>query len=124
MQEKIFKLFLIISVFFMIVSIFPNKVFSSWVDDAKSFLGAADKTVNLNGDKLESASNDIYNLLSSIGMIIAVVVGIILGITYMLVAAEEKAKVKESLIPYVIGCIVIFGAFGIWKLLINIFKVL
>ena len=123
MQNKVLKMIAIISVF-LIVSIFPITTFSTWVDDARNFLEAADETAKLNGDKLESASNDIYNLLSSIGMIIAVVVGIILGITYMLVAAEEKAKVKESLIPYVIGCIVIFGAFGIWKLLINIFKVL
>ena len=121
MQNKVLKMIAIISVF-LIVSIFPITTFSTWVDDARNFLEAADETAKLNGDKLESASNDIYNLLSSIGMIIAVVVGIILGITYMIAGSEEKAKVKESLMPYIIGCIVIFGAFGIWKLVISTFK--
>ena len=121
MQNKVLKMIAIISVF-LIVSIFPITTFSTWVDDARNFLEAADETAKLNGDKLESASNDIYNLLSSIGMIIAVVVGIILGITYMIAGSEEKAKVKESLMPYIIGCIVIFGDFGIWKLVISTFK--
>ena len=35
-------------------------------------------------------------------------------------SVEQKAKVKDSLVPYIVGCIVIFGAFGIWKLVIQI----
>ena len=34
----------------------------------------------------------------------------------MIGSIEEKAQVKESLIPFVIGCVVVFGAFGIWKM--------
>ena len=33
---------------------------------------------------------------------------------------EGKAKIKEALVPYIIGCIVVFGAFFIWKTLVNI----
>ena len=40
----------------------------------------------------------------------------------MISSVEEQAKIKELLVPYVAGCIVIFGAFGIWKLAVNIFK--
>ena len=54
-------------------------------------------------------------------MIIAVVVGIVLGIKYMIAGADEKAEVKETLLPYIIGCVVTFGAFGIWRILINTF---
>lgn len=42
-------------------------------------------------------------------------VGTIIGIQFMVASAEDKAKVKEALVPYVIGCAVIFGAFSIWK---------
>ena len=38
----------------------------------------------------------------------------------MLGSMEEKAQIKEALIPFVIGCIVAFGAFGIWKIFITI----
>lgn len=119
MQSKILKLIAIISVF-IIVSVVPVKVFSSWVDDADNFLESAGNSITVDKDQLTSASDEIYNTLTSIGMIVAVIVGMILGITYMMTGAVDKAKVKESIMPYLLGCIVIFGAFGIWKLVINV----
>ena len=119
MQSKILKLIAIMSVF-IIVSVFPVKVFSSWVDDADNFLESAGNSITVDKDQLTSASDEIYNTLTSIGMIVAVIVGMILGITYMMTGAVDKAKVKESIMPYLLGCIVIFGAFGIWKLVINV----
>lgn len=50
------------------------------------------------------------------------IVGIIIGIQFMVASAEDKAKVKEALVPYVIGCIVIFGAFTIWSTVVNIMQ--
>ena len=37
-------------------------------------------------------------------------------------SVEQKAKVKDSLVPYIAGCIVIFGAFGIWKLVLTLLE--
>lgn len=48
------------------------------------------------------------------------VVGIIIGIQFMVASAEDKAKVKETLVPYIVGCIVIFGAFTIWSIAVNL----
>lgn len=48
------------------------------------------------------------------------IVGIIIGIQFMVASAEDKAKVKEALVPYVVGCIVIFGAFTIWSIAVNL----
>lgn len=103
MQSKILKLIAIISVF-IIVSVFPVKVFSSWVDDADNFLESAGNSITVDKDQLTSASDEIYNTLTSIGMIVAVIVGMILGITYMMTGAVDKAKVKESIMPYLLGC--------------------
>lgn len=134
MQIKILRLISIISIFIVIVSIFPNIVFAddtgrvfssgdSWASYADDFLKASEgKDIGINKDKLNEASSDIYNTLTSLGMIISVIVGLILGITYMMASAEDKAKVKESLIPYIVGCTVIFGAFGIWKIVVNTFN--
>ena len=124
MQGKILKIFKIIVLFIILINIFPIKVLSSdWVGDADNFLQASKRdegaTLAIDQEKLHDASNGIYNMLSSVGMIISVVVGIILGIIYMMSSATDKANVKESLIPYLIGSFVIFGAFGIWKILIN-----
>ena len=59
---------------------------------------------------------------SDLGIIIAILVGMFLGIKYMMGSIEEKAELKETLIAYVVGCIVIFGAFGIWKLVAELFS--
>ena len=45
------------------------------------------------------------------------IVGVVLGIQFITGSVEAKSKVKESLIPYFTGCVVIFGAFGILNLL-------
>jgi hypothetical protein len=66
--------------------------------------------------------DDIYSILFPLGVVATVMVGGFLGIKFMLASAEDKAKVKESMVPYVIGCIVIYGAFGIWKICIQIFS--
>ena len=44
----------------------------------------------------------------------------IIGIQFMMALVEEKAKIKEALMPYFVGCMVVFGAFGLWKLAITI----
>jgi hypothetical protein len=68
--------------------------------------------------------NDLYNVVFPLGVVTTVIVGVVLGIKFMAASAEDKAKVKESMIPYVVGCVVIYGAFGIWKLCIQIFSAL
>ena len=42
-----------------------------------------------------------------------------MGIKFIIGSLEEKAEIKAMLIPYVVGCIVVFGAFGIWKLVME-----
>ena len=76
----------------------------------------------INTEQFKGEISEIYNLLFSLGIVLSVAIGAILGIKYMFGSIEEQAKIKETLIPYVIGCLVIFGAFGIWRLAINIFS--
>ena len=89
------------------------------INDAKNFIQAGkDQDSKIDSENLKKASDTLYNILLSIAIVIAVVVGMYLGVKFMMSSAEDKAKVKESLIPYIAGCVVIFGAFIIWKLAI------
>lgn len=88
-----------------------------FIEDAKP---DSHKTITEIG--LQNISSDIYNLLLIVGIAIAAIVGVVLGIQFMTGSVETKSKVKESLLPYFAGCIVIFGAFGIWKLVITILQ--
>ena len=92
------------------------------INEANSFIEIGKNNGNpIDGSNLKKASDTLYNILLAIGILLAVVVGMYLGIKFMLASAEDKAKVKESLVPYIAGCIVIFGAFIIWKLTIILF---
>ena len=74
----------------------------------------------INTTGLNNFSDTLYNTLLLIGMVIAVIIGTIIGIKFMISSVEEKAKLKEILIVYVIGCIVLVGAFSIWKIIVVI----
>ena len=96
-----------------------DKVFS----DGDAFIKDGEKqTSPINKGNLQKISDTIYNVLLSVAVVIAVIVGAILGVQFMWGSMEEQAKIKESLMPFVIGCIIVFGAFGIWKLATIIFQ--
>ncbi len=62
----------------------------------------------------------IINVITNIGMVVAVAVLVILGIKYMMGSAEEKAEYKKTLIPYFIGALLIFSAAAIVKVIASI----
>lgn len=91
------------------------------ITDSNNFIskGSNDR---IKEESIQDFSKTLYNILITIATVVSVIIGGILGIKIMLASAEEKAQVKELLVPYVIGCVVVFGAFGIWKLVVNILQ--
>lgn len=137
MKEKILKLF-VVSV--LIILILPIPVFArlvegtqvgggsgggdkgvidSVIEGADNFLNV-DNTSILDENSIKTVSDTLYNMFSAVGVAIVLIVGAILGIQFIMGSVEEKAEIKEKLIPYVIGSIVIFGAIGIWSLVANV----
>lgn len=110
--------------------IYPTNVHAMTIDEiftgADEFLekggGEAGVNATIDDTALSETSDFLYNLLLGISMFIAVIVGMILGIKYMLATSEEKADIKQTLPAYIVSCVVVFGAFTIWKLVINIIQ--
>ncbi|MBP3256169.1 MAG: hypothetical protein J6M60_06780 [Clostridia bacterium] len=131
MVKKILVLFLIvlaISSITMQIKVQATS-FDSVITDANKFLddgkGDNDKDPEnlLVGQKAaKEFSSMVYNTLLTIGTIIAVIVGVILGVKIVTSGVEEKAQVKELLVPYFVGVVILFGAFGIWKLVVEILQ--
>ena len=95
----------------------------SWGDvfgSADNFVQIGSGQSEIDSGKVKEISDTIYNTLLTIGIVLSVIIGAVLGIKFMVSSVDEKAQVKEALIPYVIGCVVVFGAFGIWKLVMII----
>ncbi|MDD4066820.1 MAG: hypothetical protein PHH22_02470 [Clostridia bacterium] len=59
---------------------------------------------------LDNLGGIIIGVLQTVAGIVAVSVLIFVGIKYLLASPGEKANIKGSLIPYVIGAILIFAA--------------
>ena len=89
--------------------------------DADDFItdGSNDK---LDMQDFQTQFGDIYNIVLQIGVGLAVIVGIVLGVKFILSSVEGKAEVKKMLITYVISCVVIFGSFGIWKIIVTVLQ--
>ncbi len=60
--------------------------------------------------KINEVGNKIITIISTIGSVASVIVLIVLGIKYMMGSAEEKAEYKKTMLPYIIGAVLIFAA--------------
>lgn len=63
-----------------------------------------------NTDKVVGLGKTIVTIMQTVGIVVAVVVLLILGIKYMMGSAEEKAEYKKTMIPYVVGAVLLFAA--------------
>ena len=52
----------------------------------------------------------ILGAIQAIGSILSVLALVVIGIKYMLGSAEEKANYKQTMIPYIIGVILVFSS--------------
>lgn len=64
----------------------------------------------------------IMNIVAIVGSGIAVIALIILGIKYMMGSVEEKAEYKKTMMPYVIGALMVFGASAIVGFISGVIK--
>lgn len=126
-MNKLIKFIVITIILLMITLIIPmEEVQATMIRDiftgADDFIanGVKDKNKTIDETDMKEMSNLLFNTLLIIAIVIAVIVGLVIGIKFMTGSVSEKANVKETLIPYIAGCIVIFGAFGIWKLVVTI----
>lgn len=71
--------------------------------------------------ELQQLSNFISGILLTIAIVVTILAVVIMGISFMTQSIEDKAKIKESMTPWVIGIFVAFGAYGIWSITMNIF---
>lgn len=96
---------------------------SGIIDGGSSFIKDGESQESpITQDKTQELTNDLYNILFFVGLVVAFIIGMILGIQFMTGSVEQKAKVKDALVPYIAGCIVVFGAFGIWKLVVTVLR--
>ncbi len=109
-MKKLAKILPVMIAILMILSIFST-VFADYLDPS-----------GLDGKKADEFTNigkRIIGMVQSVGSIISVLVLVILGIKYMMGSAEEKAEYKKTMIPYLVGAILVFAASNIAGVIYN-----
>ena len=116
MSKKTMK---IITILVTILTVVMVGVTSFAEVDIKTIDG---KAQGVDVTQIGTVGNKIATILRAIGTVLLVVVLMVLGIKYMMGSAEEKAEYKKTMIPYLVGAILVFGATQIAGAVLNFAK--
>lgn len=119
MRKKIFKVMILLLVAIVITM-------------ANSYVFAEDEDPINNPDYYDPSGSDetasttvankakvIVNVIQVIGIIVAVVSLMIIGIKYMVGSLEERADYKKTMLPWILGCIMVVSVTSVPKLIIS-----
>ena len=110
---KIMSIVLMVSIMVLFLS---TNVFA--VD---KIIGDLNPDYNVEGsERLTNVGQQIISIISIVAIVISVIVLLIIGIKYMMGSASEKAEYKKTMIPYLVGAVIIFGAGAIAQVVVNL----
>ena len=118
-SKKVLKIASAILLMIILICISIN----SFADDGLDF-NPKDVVPNGNvkgSEQIKTVGSTVVGILQTVGIVLSVVVLIVLGIKYMMGSAEEKAEYKKSMMPYVIGAVLIFAASALAQVVFNFF---
>ena len=116
-MKKILKKILLIILLIVMLIVTGTTVFADYTP--KDLTGSAPADTM---QEVKSIGNKVIGVLQAIGIVVSVIVLSILGIKYMLGSVEQKAEYKKTMLPYVIGAALIFGASTISYIIMNAVK--
>ena len=94
--------------------------YSSINEKAKEFINRGSEKETISQQKVEQDLKPLAQILMGIAVLVLLSVGAILGVKYMISGADDRAKIKEKLIWYIVSAVLIFGAVAIFNIVINI----
>lgn len=107
---KTFKIFAIIMIIFII---FSNAVFADGFDVKGTF----DGEIHSSASSIKTSVQDVLivalTITRIVGMAVALIMIIIVGIKIMMAAPSERANIKQYAMNYVIGAVILLGASAI-----------
>ena len=109
MKVKTMKLLVFAATLLLTISLFTTTVFAA--PAASNIIGNMQNTsTTVNTSTLTTLGGKILNILQVIGIIVGTIILVVLGLKYMTGSLEEKAEYKKTMIPYLVGAVIIFAA--------------
>lgn len=115
-MKKAYKIMSAMMVVIMI-AMAVSPVFANVTIDGISKAGKTDTNAD---NAMQNLGGTIVKYITNAAMVVAVVMIAVLGIKYMIGSAEEKSEYKKSLVPLLIGAILVFGAAVIAKIIVGL----
>ena len=117
--KLITTIIMIITLMFSIVNIVSASggAASSALDTMKQGLQGG---MTSGGTAVAGLGKSIVGIMQVVGVVVAVVVILVIGIKYLIGSAEERAEYKKTMIPYLVGAILIFAATTIVNVVYNL----
>ena len=112
---KIMKVLSILAVVAMVLAMGATNAFAVTV-------GGQTITPNTSGNAtttILSVGGTLMGTIQIVGIVVAVIILMVIGIKYMMGSAEEKAEYKKTMIPYIVGAVFIFAASTLANLAYN-----
>ena len=75
---------------------------------------------NVQTNDLTKVGNNIVTIIQVVGIVIAVIVLLVIGIKYMMGSASEKAEYKKTMIPYIVGAVLIFAGTSLVRVIYSL----
>lgn len=116
-MNKTIKILSTILSIILLVAMLSNVVMA--VDPA-AIAGQLSGTKTTAASSVQKLGNQIIGIITTVGVVVAVVILLVLGIKYMMGSASEKAEYKKTMIPYLVGAVLIFGASAITKVVVSL----
>jgi len=115
-MKKLVKILPIVMTVLMVFTVLSPVVAAKAIDGVT----IDPKTTSATG--VQNIGNNILGIIRVVGTVIAVGVLMVLGIKYMMGSAEEKAEYKKTMIPYLIGAVLLFAAVNLAGWIVDIAK--
>lgn len=97
---------LLCSMIFDFYSVYADNGVNSIITAMEGTSNAATAT----GTGVGNVINNVIGIMQVVGSGLSIIVITLLGIKYILASPGEKADVKKSIMPILIGCVLLFGA--------------
>ncbi len=116
-MKKQVKILSIILMVLMVITTFSSVVLATGIPGQIDTISKGN--ANATADEVVKLGATIVTIMQTVGVVVAVVVLLILGIKYMMGSAEEKAEYKKTMIPYLVGAVLIFASTTIVNVVYN-----
>ena len=88
--------------------------------DPNNVLNGLNGNGNVQTNDLTKVGNNVVTIIQVVGIVVAVIVLLIIGIKYMMGSASEKAEYKKTMIPYIVGAVLIFAGTSLVRVIYSL----